>query len=61
MADAKQRELAETIFNRNQVREAKMNNALKQEEARHAALVENLYRLRALRLERNAKQSTTNN
>ena len=57
MADAKQRELAETIFNRNQEREAKINDALKQEEARHAAVVKNMHRLRALRLSREDKSN----
>jgi hypothetical protein len=50
-----QRELAETVFERNQRREKEINNALKQEYARREAAVKNMYRLRALRLERDAK------
>ena len=50
MANAKRREVAESVFNRNQRREAEINEALKQEEARHAAVVKNVQRLRALRL-----------
>jgi hypothetical protein len=46
------REIAETIFQRNQRREAEINDALKQEYARREAAVKNMYRLRALRLER---------
>ena len=51
----KQREIAESVFDRNQRREAEINDALKQEAARHAATVQNMYRLRALRLARDAK------
>ena len=50
-----QRELAETVFERNQRREAEINNALKQEAARRAAVVKNMQRLRALRLARDQK------
>ena len=50
-----QRELAETVFERNERREAEINNAMKQEHARREAAVKNMYRLRALRLERDAK------
>jgi arginyl-tRNA--protein-N-Asp/Glu arginylyltransferase len=39
MAYKKQREVAETVFNRNQRREAEINEALKQEAARRAAVV----------------------
>ena len=55
MVDPRQRELAETVFERNQRREAEINNALKQEAARRAAVVKNMQRLRALRLERDQK------
>jgi hypothetical protein len=34
MLDAKQREIAETIFERNQRREAEINDAMKRENAR---------------------------
>jgi hypothetical protein len=55
MVDTRQRELAETVFERNQRREKEINNALKQEYARREAAVKNMYRLRALRLARDAK------
>ena len=44
-----QREIAETVFERNQRREAEINDALKQEYARREAAIKNMYRLRALR------------
>ena len=46
---------AETVFERNQRRESEINDALKQEHARREAAVKNMYRLRALRLARDAK------
>jgi hypothetical protein len=55
MADPKHREVAESVFERSQRREAEINNALKQEVARRAAVVKNMQRLRALRLERDQK------
>jgi hypothetical protein len=55
MADPKHREVAESVFERNQRREAEINNALKQEAARRAAVVKNMQRLRALRLARDKK------
>jgi len=55
MADAKQREIAESVFERNQRREKEINDALKQEYARREAAVKIMYRLRALRLARDAK------
>ncbi len=57
MADAKKREVAESVFQRNERREAEINNALKQEEARHAAVLKNMHRLRALRLSREQKHN----
>jgi hypothetical protein len=45
-----QREIAETLFGRNQRRETEIHEALKQEHARREAAVKNMYRLRALRL-----------
>jgi len=51
MSDS-QREIAETVFERNQRRETEINNALKQEYARREAAVKNMYRLRSLRLAR---------
>jgi hypothetical protein len=54
MLDASQREIAESQFERNQRREAEIEDALKQERTRHKAAVNNMYRLRALRLARDA-------
>jgi hypothetical protein len=55
MTDTNQRAFAETVFERNQRRDAETNEALKQENARREAAVKNMYRLRALRLERDQK------
>ena len=49
MTEAEQRKIAETLFA--QTRE-EIRDAIKLEEERRAALVKNLYRLRALRLSR---------
>ena len=49
MSEAEQREIAETLFERTR---EEIRNAIKLEEERRAALVKNLYRLRALRLSR---------
>jgi hypothetical protein len=58
MLDAKQREAAETVFDRNKRREAEIDDALRQEQVRHEAAVKNMHRLRALRLARDAKMKT---
>jgi hypothetical protein len=50
-----QLEIAETVFERSQRREAEISEALKQEHARREAAVKNMYRLRALRLARDTK------
>jgi hypothetical protein len=50
------RHVAESIFDRNKRRESEINDALKQENARHDAAMKNLERLRALRIERDAQQ-----
>jgi len=55
MTDTDQRAFAETVFERNQRRNAEINEALKQENARREAAVRNMYRLKALRLERDQK------
>jgi len=55
MLDTNQREIAESQFERNQRREAEVEDALKQERTRHQAAVNNMHRLRALRLARDAK------
>ena len=46
---------SEATLDRNQRREAEINDALRQEQARHQAAVKNMLRLRALRLARDAK------
>jgi hypothetical protein len=51
MSDTEQREIAETLFP-SQARE-EIKGAIKLEEEPRAALVKNLYRLKALRLLRN--------
>jgi hypothetical protein len=54
-----QREIAETVFERNQRREAEINDALKQEYARREAAIKNMYRLRALRLSQDTKSNNS--
>jgi hypothetical protein len=49
MSEAHQREIAETLFERTH---EEIRDAIKLEDERRAALVKNLYRLRALRLSR---------
>ena len=58
MLTANQLEVAETVFDRNKRREAEINDALRQERARHKAAVKNMQRLRALRLERDTKKES---
>jgi hypothetical protein len=55
MRKEKPRATAESAFNRSQRREAEINDALRQEAARHRAVVKNMHRLKALRLARDAK------
>ena len=55
MTDTDQHAFAETVFERNQRRDVEINEALEQENARREAAVKNMYRLRALRLERDQK------
>jgi hypothetical protein len=52
MSDTERRDIAEALFEPKQRRE-EIKNAIKLEEARRAAMVKNLYRLRSLRLSRN--------
>jgi hypothetical protein len=59
MTNTDQLALAETVFERSQRRDAEINEALKQENSRREAAVKNMYRLRALRLERDQKSQTT--
>ena len=54
MLDTGQPEIAESQFERNQRREAEVEGAMKQERRRHEAAVNNVHRLRALRLARDA-------
>ena len=56
----KQREIAETVLERNQRRETEINDALKQEYVRREAAIKNMYRLRALRLARDTKLNNPN-
>ena len=49
MSEAEQREISETLFER---APQEIRDAIKLEDERRAALVKNLYRLRALRLSR---------
>jgi hypothetical protein len=49
MSEAQQREIAETLFERTH---EEIKDAIKLEDERRAALVKNLFRLRALRLSR---------
>ena len=55
MLDTRTRVVAESVFERNKRREAEINEALKQEEARREAAVKNMLRLKALRMARDAK------
>jgi len=55
MAETNQRDVAESVFERNQRRETEINQAPQQEQARRAAVVANMHRLRQLRLQRDAK------
>jgi hypothetical protein len=59
MTKTDQLALAETVFQRNQRRDAEITEALKQENARREAAVKNMYRLRALRLNRDQKGQNT--
>jgi hypothetical protein len=60
MAETKAHAVAESVFDRNQRRNAEISEALKQEAARHDAAVKNMQRLRALRLARDAKIKNKN-
>jgi len=52
MPDTEQRKIAEAVFDPKPSRE-EIKDAIKLEEARRAAMVKNLYRLRSLRLSHN--------
>jgi len=53
---AKEREVAESAFEKYKRREAEINVALQQEHARHEAAIKNMHRLRALRQQRDAQK-----
>lgn len=53
----KEREVAESVFDKNKRREAEINTALQQEQARHEAAMKNMQRLRSLRLQRDAEKA----
>ena len=55
MSERTAREVAEAEFDRHRKRQAEADEALKLEAGRHATIVENMQRLRALRLARDAK------
>lgn len=57
MTDSSQRALADTVFQRDESGERASSEALKLEEARRAAAVENMRRLKALRLALNARSN----
>jgi hypothetical protein len=52
MPDSKEGAVAETMFERTQRRETEITQALQQEQARRAAVIANMHRLRQLRLQR---------
>ena len=56
--NAKHREVAETVFDKNKRREAEIENALRQEHARHEAALKNMHRLRSPRLQHEARTGT---
>jgi len=56
----KQREKAESLFERNGRREAEIKNALQQEHVRQEAVIMNMHRLRSLRLQRDAETPKPN-
>ena len=58
MANTNQPETSESQFERNMRREMEIEDALKQEQARHEAAVKNMHRLKALRLARDAELRT---
>jgi hypothetical protein len=58
MLDTNARERAEALFDRNRKRDTEIEDALKQDAARHEAAVANMKRLRALRLSRSAQRKS---
>jgi hypothetical protein len=56
LMSAKNSEIAESAFEKYQRREAEIASALRQEQARHEAVIRNMQRLRSLRLQREAQR-----
>jgi hypothetical protein len=56
---AKDRQAAESVFDRDKRREAEIKSALGLEAFKHQAALKNMHRLRLLRLERDAKNLPT--
>ncbi|MGB6753597.1 MAG: hypothetical protein WBD90_11200 [Xanthobacteraceae bacterium] len=56
---AKDRQAAESVFDRDRRREAEIKSALGLEASKHQAALKNMHRLRLLRLERDAKNLPT--
>ena len=56
MMDEKSREVAEAAFKKYERRDAKINEAIRQEHTRQEDVVKNMARLRLLRLEREAEK-----
>ncbi len=57
MTDKDPRAVAETLFEREQRHNREIGEALRLEEERHAAVLKNMQRLRALRLSREQKKT----
>jgi hypothetical protein len=57
MTDSSQRALADTVFQRDETGERGPSEALRLEETRRATAVENMRRLKALRLAQNARSN----
>jgi hypothetical protein len=55
MMSPENREVVESVFDKNKRREAEISDALQQEHARYEAAMKNMQRLRALRLRRDAE------
>ena len=56
---AKDRQVAESIFDKEKRREVEIKGALQQEQAKHDAALKNMQRLRSLRLARDAQKPAT--
>jgi hypothetical protein len=54
---SKDRQPGESVFDRDRRREAEIKSALDLEAAKHRAVIRNMQRLRALRLQREAQSS----